>query len=295
MYNRIKSFFDISRREYRGMIVVFVLFVLIYSAPYLYDYVTRKPIHFKIETLQPDIDEINKFDYKVYHENEEEQEAVSSVATISLFEFNPNNLALEDWMKLGLTEKQAATIKKYEAKGGKFYKKEDLKKIYSISAKQYEILEPYINIPQKNDYEKRTYESAKTSPTIIEINSVDSFSIQLVKGIGPAFASRIIKYRDRLGGFVHKEQLKEVYGIDSAKFQQVAAQIRIDSTKLSFIYINTVTSEEFKKFPYLSSRQKNVLLAYKKHHGNYTSLSQLQKAALLSPETLEKIAPYIKF
>ncbi len=296
MFDRIKSFFNISRREFRGMIVVFTLFVFIYSAPYFYEYLTAEPINFRIETLQADIEEINKFDYKKEnYKHQEEEEIISLVSEKNLFEFNPNNLPLEDWIKLGLTEKQAAIIKKYEAKGGKFYKKEDLKKIYSISSKQYESLEPYINIPQHNTYQKKTYEKAKVEFTLVDINSVDSFSIQLIKGVGPAFASRIIKYRDRLGGFVSKEQLKEVFGIDSIKFREIVPQIVVDSSKISFIYINSVTADEFKKFPYLSSRQKNVLLAYRKHHGSYDNLSQLQKAALLSSETIEKIASYIKF
>jgi competence protein ComEA len=67
----------------------------------------------------------------------------------SLFVFDPNTASLQEFQKLGLSEKQASTIKNYLNKGGSFKTKEDLKKIYGISADQYNQLEPYIFI-EKN-------------------------------------------------------------------------------------------------------------------------------------------------
>ena len=55
---------------------------------------------------------------------------------VELFTFNPNTLETEGWRKLGLSERQAKTIMNYRSKGGRFYKKEDLKKIYIKSKSQ---------------------------------------------------------------------------------------------------------------------------------------------------------------
>ena len=70
------------------------------------------------------------------------------IAVPVLFKFDPNNLPAEKWQQLGLSEKQVATIKNYEAKGGRFYKKEDVAKIYAITADDYKRLASYIDIPE---------------------------------------------------------------------------------------------------------------------------------------------------
>ncbi|HOZ90927.1 MAG TPA: hypothetical protein PKX59_08410, partial [Bacteroidia bacterium] len=51
----------------------------------------------------------------------------SPQTTRILFPFNPNNLADSLWTKLGLSEKQIASIKKYEERGGKFRIRSDVK------------------------------------------------------------------------------------------------------------------------------------------------------------------------
>lgn len=291
MINKIKAHFNVSRRELRGMVVVFLLFILIYSLPYIYERFIYSPLEFSITEIKPHMDSIISFKSPV-NDNED-----INLREIKLFRFNPNGLSIDDWIKLGLTSKQAASIKKYEAKGGKFYKNEDLKKMFVISAKQYVILEPYIDIPSKSTKNFTEIKSKKVlmEDIQIDINSADSINVQLIKGIGPVFASRIIRYRDRLGGFVQKEQLKEIYGIDSLKFHEISKQINIDTQNVKFVDINRIDIKEFNGFPYLNYRQKKALLAYRKQHGPYQDLEGLKKAALLDDNILRKISPYFKF
>ncbi len=291
MINKIKAHFNVSRRELRGMVVVFLLFILIYSLPYIYERFIYSPLEFSITEIKPHMDSIISFKSPV-NDNED-----INLREIKLFRFNPNGLSIDDWIKLGLTAKQAASIKKYEAKGGKFYKNEDLKKMFVISAKQYVILEPYIDIPSKSTKNFTEIKSKKVlmEDIQIDINSADSINVQLIKGIGPVFASRIIRYRDRLGGFVQKEQLKEIYGIDSLKFHEISKQINIDTQNVKFVDINRIDIKEFNGFPYLNYRQKKALLAYRKQHGPYQDLEGLKKAALLDDNILRKISPYFKF
>ena len=71
------------------------------------------------------------------------------------FPFDPNTLTHDQWVKIGLTDKQIKVIENYRAKGGKYYDKEDFKKMYCISQTDYEILEPYIEIKMvKPEYPK---------------------------------------------------------------------------------------------------------------------------------------------
>jgi len=206
------------------------------------------------------------------------------------FDFNPNNLPADKWKQLGLSEKQIAIIQHFEARGGHFYKNTDLQKIYGISPEEYKRLEPYIDIPGA------AYVSNKLKAgATIELNTADSAKLTEVRGIGPSFAMRVIRYRGRLGGFYHLEQLKEIYGVDSAKYAGIAGQLTVDAAAVSRIGINTVSFDALRQFPYLSYKQVNAIIQYRVQHGNYASINDMRNIAILSPDDIHKIEPYLSF
>ncbi len=209
----------------------------------------------------------------------------------ALFKFNPNNLPLASWVKLGLTEHQARVIKHYEEKGGRFFTKGDVQKMYSISPAEYKLLEPYIILPDGPAY----YINKAKPGEVIEINTADSARLTMIRGIGPAFARRIVHYRERVGGFYNKEQLKEVYGIDEEKYNQIKADIAVDGRHIIKVNINTATFNELKHFPYLSYKQMDAIVAYRDEHGNYSALNDLKNIAILNDGILRKIGPYLVF
>ncbi len=297
MYQKIKKYIEISPREFRGMVVLVVILLFIYGAPYIYERVMGEPLKITIETLTPKIAEIESFDEKKDGFYATDTKPIKG----ELFEFNPNNLSVENWKRLGLSEKQALSIKKYEAKGGKFRKLEDVKKMYPITEEMYHRLEPYIRIPMEeqafNAYpdNKKATSFAPQAPVDVELNSADSTTLVTVRGIGPSFASRIIKYRDRLGGFVSLNQLREVFGVDSAKFDQISPQMNINVQNIRKININRCTLEEIRLFPYLRYKQASAIIAYRNQHGKFSNTSDLNKIAILDPELIQKIAPYLNF
>ncbi|RYF98398.1 MAG: helix-hairpin-helix domain-containing protein, partial [Chitinophagaceae bacterium] len=141
--------------------------------------------------------------------------------------------------------------------------------------------------------EKKEY--VKKALVIVEVNQADSAGLDQIKGIGPAFANRILKYRERLGGFYKKEQLMEVYGLDSVKYAEIKDRITINPSAIKTVNINTADFSALKSSPYLSYKQINAIIQYRKQHGNYSSTGDLKKIAILTPQVIEKIAPYITF
>lgn len=173
--------------------------------------------------------------------------------------------------------------------------------MYTISPDMYEALLPYVEIKNqpfaysKKDFQYEKKEYVKKAMIIVDINNADSSKLDEIKGIGPAFANRIIKYRERLGGFYKKEQLLEVYGLDSVKYAEIKDQISINPSSIKTININTADFNALKSSPYLSYKQINAIIQYRKQHGNYNSISDLKKIVILTPQILDKIAPYIVF
>lgn len=304
MLKWFNSYFSVSRREFNGMFVFVIIMILVFLAPYIYEKLTFEPITVKIETLNANFDTVKTKQYNSTNYNNNQISKYKHSEGI-LFKFNPNSLTLAGWVKLGLSPKQAASILKYLDKGGKFYNKEDVKKMYAISPANYLKFEPYINIPQQNNVEKfkpslynqtqNLANNKSAQKVVVEINSADSATLTTISGVGPAFASRILKYKNRIGGFVSLEQLKEVYGIDSIKYQQITGQIKVNSSFIKTTNINLAQFEELKKVPYLSFKQMNAIIAFRNQHGNFTSINDLQKIVILNPTLIAKIAPYVQF
>jgi DNA uptake protein ComE-like DNA-binding protein len=129
---------------------------------------------------------------------------------------------------------------------------------------------------------------------LVEINSADTIRLLDLTGIGPAFARRIVKYRDMLGGFALKEQLLQVYGMDSARFLGFVSEITVDTSQIRRLNVNEAPFKELLRHPYLDFDQVKALCNYRDRKGEIYNLSELWTAGIL-PDTLEKwIEPYLK-
>lgn len=293
----VRSFFDFSKKELNGIFFLFLLILIILASPWFYRKLSKKQVYdlekFKLEAASFKSSEIRV----LYSKNKKAAEKAE------YFEFDPNSIGEKEWQRLGFSIKQIRVIRNYLSKGGKFYKKEDLKRIYSIPEAQYSLVEPYIRIAatyaqKKFTKDEKSVKSANPNDrvqiSLIELNSADSLILLTIRGIGPAFASRIIRFRDRLGGFYKLEQLKEIYGIDSLKFSQLKGQFSLNAGLIQKIDLNTAGFDQFKKHPYLTYKQMNAIIQYRRQHGNFNSIEDLQKVAILNEEIIRKIEPYFQ-
>jgi DNA uptake protein ComE-like DNA-binding protein len=147
---------------------------------------------------------------------------------------------------------------------------------------------------QKITKKKKYHPPKKKKKLKIELNSTDSTKLTKIYGIGPYFASRIIKYRNLLGGYYKITQLKEVYGIDSTKFQEIKSNfIPCDTTKLKRLNFNSATFKELLKHPYLSYKfVKRIVNARRKE--KFDSTDDLKNRMIIPDSVYAKILPYIK-
>ncbi|MBE8715044.1 helix-hairpin-helix domain-containing protein [Sphingobacterium hungaricum] len=298
---RFFEFFSITRSERNGFYVLFCIILLLIFIPVLYQKFTPKsnPSYTLVEFPEEEKNDFRYADSK-NHYDYSKRESTAKNNHVTYFPFNPNNLPDSSWLKLGLTPRQIAVIKNYEKKGGKFYKKEDLAKIYSISEKDYARLEPYINIPSKNsevpipDKKIEVYPS-KSSTVRIDINSADTTDWKQLKGIGSSYAKRIVNYRIALGGFYKVEQLKEVYGLPEELYQQIYPQLFVGNTGVSKININSADLDMLKKHPYISNKEAQLLVSYRTQHGDYKSMDDLRKILAINENFFLKIEPYLAF
>jgi len=288
MKTRIKQYLTITKKEWNGLVILVILTAGVLAAPYGYR-LFRKDSTISFKDFDKATAQISRAE-KNGNYGDSINSPDNKIANPVMFPFDPNALTAAQWQQLGLSERQANVILHYRTKGGHFYKKEDVKKIYAITADDYKKLEPYINIPEGSF----SYKKIKPGE-VIELNSTDSAKLTELKGIGPSFAVRIIRYRNRLGGFVDKEQLKEIYGIDSLVYADIKNQVSVNTDKVKKININAISFDQLRIFPYLNYKQVNAIIQYRAQHGNYNTIADMKNIVLLDDGILRKIEPYLAF
>lgn len=218
------------------------------------------------------------------------------------FPFNPNTMTEEEGLRMGLTDRQVHNILNYRAKGGKFYVKSDLGKLYTISEEDFAQLEPYIVLPEvsRSRNTKTAAQSGVSTPStgsgassttakpekraipMVDLNKADSALLEELPQIGGYTAMRIIAFREKLGGFVDKEQLRDVKGMDSARFNTIQPYILIGEVELRKIDVNRDDFKTLVHHPYLSYEQVKRIFRQRESRGMIKNWAQLE--ALLKEE-----------
>lgn len=305
LWNRFSLFFKLSAHERRAYLLLILLIGLIMLIPLLY--------RACMDNTPPDTDSWailqNKADLPAAPaEGDTQQEgadpAINNLGKPSarLFYFNPNNLPIEKWRLLGFSDPQIRVIKNYEAKGGSFATAADLAKIYSISEKDFKRIAPYLLLeenlnPNTNQAVATTPLSDKTPASLLlDINQADSAAFRRLKGIGPVFAARIVKYRESLGGFYDPAQLKEVYGLTAELFKAIQASLILKEGFVTRkIPINTVLETDLIKHPYFNKKTVQILLNYRAEHGPFKNIADLNIIYAFDSNFLRKIESYLSF
>ena len=302
----IKDYFSFNKGERTGILIGVLILVIIGAIPFIMPFFIKKePVDFTAFKK-----EFNDFNLSLRKNNSNKSDSISSSefdydninkssaeAILHPFNFDPNNLPEEKWREMGFSENQIRTIKNYEAKGGKFYKKEDLKKIYGISKSEYALLEPFIQITSvcrdSVKFSKTIFQKSDKNTVVIELNSADTTDLKKLKGIGSWYAKKIIAYRTKMGGFYNKEQLMEVKGIDSIRFAGFSDFVMTNKYLVKTININTATFDEMKTHPYIGYNIAQSLINLRNLHGKFVSVADIKKSALVTENIYAKLSPYL--
>ena len=228
-------------------------------------------------------------------QQQQQAERPQEVAELHPFPFNPNTLTEEEWKQMGLTDRQIRNIMNYKAKGGKFYSKNDLGKLYTISEEDFAQLEPFIVLPEvsrvasgkstSKKQEELTGEEPKPTKKaipIVDLNTVDSTTLVELPQIGGYMASRIIEFREKLGGFVNMEQLRDVKGMDSTRFATIQPYIIIGEVEIQKVDVNRADFKTLVHHPYLNYEQVKRIFNQREKRGMIKNWAQLE--ALLKEE-----------
>ncbi len=307
--------FRLNRRERKGLIAVMVLLLFIVIAWISLPFFIRPVLKADVAALDSALVELNR------EESVSEVTSLKTPATSSDYQrqssapehailqpFDPNTASDSIWKQTGLNKGQIRTIHRYLEKGGKFRVKQDVAGLYVVSDEWYERVKPFLLLPDTLPSKRKAYrssglndnkqvEKSKTPDAydtlMVEINSADTARLRQLRGIGKVFAARIVKYRTLLGGYVRKEQLKEVYGLRPETYETIKDHVIIDKSHVKKLDINNASVQSLSRHPYITWNMAKIIVAYRKDKRPYKKVSDLLDNGLLNEELYSKIADYL--
>lgn len=283
------DWFGYSRRERRSSFILVVIIIVMILLQYVFPGERKE-----IEIVAP---EINSSAVTTQKDKSPGNDS------LQYFSFDPNKASFKELSSLGLSDRQARTLINYRHKGGRFRRAADIYRIYGLDSASAGRLIPYIIIevpaqqnifPWKNDSSGSHPAEAESIP-LTDINRCDSAGFERLPGIGPVLASRIVKYRELLGGFYSVSQLKEVYGLKDSAYNVIEGICIADTAALRMIDINEAGIRDLDRHPYLERYDAQAITKYRELHGRIEELSGLVTNRILTAEKAEKIKPYLRF
>jgi len=214
----------------------------------------------------------------------------NKTSTSEFFLFDPNKATDSEFLRLGFSGKQIATIRKYLDKGGIFGDKADFFKLRVITEKQKRDLTDWIAIERVKKAAPEGKVSLKT--TNIEINSADSIQLKQLPGIGSVLSKRIVKYRDLLGGFYSVSQLKEVYGLTEETISLIEGKVTVDIARIRKLDVNFADVNELSRHPYLKKSLASKIVKFRTKNGSIHDLAILRDSMILNIDEYNRIKPY---
>ena len=294
----IRNIFGFSGNEINGFLILIPLMVvLVLSEPLCRFWITSGDRRYSKDAGR--LDSL----MAVWAKDAKQPSEVPGIPDVAPFPFDPNTAAVADLLRLGFSKTSANRIAAYRRKGGVFRVKSDLMKIYGLDSALYRQLYNYITLPTRRWVRSNPAKAPVRPESLIaeraaknfDINTADTSLLKTVYGIGPTLASRIVKFREGMGGFVSVLQLNEVYGLDSSVVKRLleAGFIRPDFVPEK-LNINTADENALSDHPYISFKMARAIVNYRYQHGDFIAPTDIKKLSALDLKEVDRLLPYLK-
>ena len=180
----------------------------------------------------------------------------------------------------------------------------DIESNYSVKTKQVHSKVPGEDLHEEvvNRSPKESENTAANPPLsapetstlflVADLNSATREDLQKVKGIGPTYSERIIKFRELLGGFSGNHQLGEVYGLPPETIEELQKFFAVQ-TSPRLLNVNSDSAKVLSRHPYVSYDLAWIIINYRKHNGDIRSAEDLRKIKAIDDSTYLKLKPYL--
>ena len=144
----------------------------------------------------------------------------------------------------------------------------------------------------ENKHSAKSYAPKKAPLSPVNLNLADSLVLISLPGIGPYYSSRILRYREQLGGYTGVSQLREINGLPDTIMKWF---IVTDTVPVKTIRVNMGTIAELRQHPYINFYQARAIVEFRRERGKIKGLEQLSFMEEFTEQDLVRLEPYLDF
>jgi len=227
---------------------------------------------------------------------------IATQDTIKIYPFNPNFITDFKGYTLNMSVEEIDRLHEFR-KANKFVNsKYEFQKVTQVSDSLLDVIAPHFKFPnwtQERTAHKIPFKSTNNVAKTVgrkkmDLNSVSDKELQSINGIGEKLSARIVKFRDRLGGFLLDEQLYDVYGLDRAVANKALDFYTvINKPSIVKINVNEATVFELSKLVYIQKSTAQRIVNYRNHNGSIDSLRELLNIEGFPTDRFDRITLYL--
>ena len=224
--------------------------------------------------------------------------------TLHIYPLNPNFISDHKGYVLGMSVNEIDRLHAYRAQGKFVNSISDFQQVTQIGDSLLTKISPYFKFPEWTRKTTATLPSvnrsgevasnSKGAITVSDLNTVSAEELRGIRGIGEKLSARIIKFRDRLGGFLEEGQLYHVYGLEGEVADRVLVRFKLLSKpSISRININTASTDELAQLIYFPYKLSRAIVAYREENGGITSFEELTEIQGFPADKIDIIKLYL--
>jgi len=288
--NNFKSHFKFNKQERSGIFFLLLIIILLQVGYFVF---RSFPMDESLNSFSADVETQAKIDVL-------KQEALQK-GSIKIYPFNPNFITDYKGYTLGMSVEEIDRLHNFRSKNTYVNSSKEFQKVTQISDSLLNVISPYFKFPEwiKNSKQysanSKRYTKPNSEPVVIkDINLATAKELRSINGIGEKLSARIIKFRDRLGGFLVNEQLYDVYGLEPQVVDRVLKQFKVLEVPLiKKININSASIEELQKLIYLQKKVAIGIVDYRNDNGTIVSFEELIKIEDFPVDKIDRITLYL--
>ena len=224
--------------------------------------------------------------------------------SIKIYPFNPNFITDYKGYTLGMSLDEIERLHEFREQGKFVNSEEEFQQVTGVSdsllnkiSKSFKFPEWTQKVKISGSRNRGPISSSKNelkSVSILDINRVTAEELKSINGIGDKLSERIVKFRDRLGGFLINDQLNDVYGLDPEVAQRVLQRYKVlKAPQIQKIDLETATVSELAKLVYIPRSVAENIVAYRELNGGIDSFDELLQIENFPADRIDRIPLYL--
>ncbi len=281
-----KSHFEFNKRERSGIFFLLLLIIVLQLVYFIlkWNVVGTDASKFNIDAAtQSKIDSLKAIEI--------------SKNTVKLFPFNPNFITDYKGYTLGMSSEEIDRLHQFRSEDKYVNSVNEFQQVTKVSDSLLTKISPYFKFPDwvKNNNKNNKATSRKNPVNEVQdLNTASADDLKKIRGIGDKLSARIIKFRDRLGGFLVNEQLYDVYGLEPQVVERTLQSYQVlEQPTIKRININTASKEELASLIYIRRDLAEQIVNNRLIQGGFGSLDELAHVEGFPKEKIERIKLYL--